>query len=109
MLPKALKRVQDTLSLLPGIGEKSALRLAFFLFDSNQRYTQELSSAIRDLKSDLITCPRCYGYSDKGVDICSICGDTTRDTTLLCVVEEYIDMLIIEKSGAYRGYYHVLG
>lgn len=109
MLPKALKRLQDTLALLPGIGDKTALKLAFFLFDANSRYTQELSGAIKDLKTDLIICPQCHGYMDQGESLCRICGDSGREKETLMVVEEYLDMLTIERSGAYRGYYHILG
>lgn len=109
MLPKALKRVQDTLSLLPGIGEKTALRLAFFIFEANQQFSNEMSSAIANLHKDLAICPKCYGYTDSDQSICSICSDQNRDSTIICVIEEYVDMLIIERSGAYKGYYHVLG
>ena len=106
---KALKRVQDTLSLLPGIGEKTALRLAFFIFEANQQFSNEMSSAVANLHKDLAICPKCYGYTDSDQSICSICSDQHRDSSIICVIEEYVDMLIIERSGAYKGYYHVLG
>lgn len=109
MLPKALKRVQDTLSLLPWIGEKTALRLAFFLFEANQQFSDEMSSAIANLHKDLTICPTCYGYTDSSRTVCTICDDINRDSSMLCVVEEYIDMLIIERSWSYKGYYHILG
>lgn len=109
MLPKALKRLQDTLALLPGIGDKTALKLAFFLFDANDRYTQELSGAVGELKSTLAHCPRCHGYMDQSALLCQVCSDESRDESVLMVTEEYLDMLTIERSGAYRGYYHILG
>lgn len=109
MLPKALKRLQDTLALLPGIGDKTALKLAFFLFDAPPRYTEELAGSVGELKSHLSICPQCHGYMDHDESLCSICRDQSRDPHLLMVTEEYLDMLTIERSGAYRGYYHILG
>jgi len=106
-LPKSVSKLIDELSRLPGIGPKTAARLTFFLVKSQQMDIKSLGEAFLNLKSDLIYCSRCHNIADS--DPCVICDDTSRDAKLLCVVEEPIDVLAIEKSGSFKGKYHVLG
>ena len=105
-LPEPISRLIEELSKLPGIGEKNATRLAFHIFRSSEGYARSLSSAIISTKSDVIMCRTCYNFTEK--DPCAICTDTSRDPHTLCVVEEPLDLLAIERSGEFRGQYHVL-
>lgn len=103
----AMDRLVRSLKRLPGIGEKSAQRLAYFLLGADDPLVSELSDSIARLKSDTVICSRCFALSDR--DPCSICADPKRDTSLVCVVEEPADLASVERSGGYRGLYHVLG
>ena len=94
------------LSRLPGIGPKSAQRLAFHLFEQPREDIERLSSALLEAKRDLHTCPVCFNITD--ADVCDVCSDPSRDQTLICVVEEPGDVIAIERSGEYQGLYHVL-
>ena len=105
-LPEPISRLIEELSKLPGIGEKNATRLAFHIFRSPEGYARSLSSAIIRTKSDVSTCSACFNFTEK--DPCAICSDTSRDPQVLCVVEEPLDLLAIERSGEFRGKYHVL-
>jgi recombination protein RecR len=91
---------------LPGIGPKSAQRLVFYLLKQPQSVADELSGAINRLKSNIRLCSTCNNITD--VDPCRICSDPHRDPKIICVVEEPFNILSIEKSGGYRGQYHVL-
>ena len=95
------------LSRLPGIGPKSASRVAFHLLKMSPSDVRRLAETIVDLKEKISTCPVCGGISDGGN--CSICEDPDRERKVLCVVEEQKDLLTIEKTGVFRGRYHVLG
>ena len=108
-MPEALKRIIDMIHFLPGIGEKTAAKLAFFLLKAHPSYVKNFSKALADLHENVKECYTCHGMTDKMHPICSICTDTKRDTRLLCIVEDYLDMLSIERTGVYRGLYHVLG
>ena len=101
-----IRRLIEELSRLPGIGEKSAERLAFHLLMQQKEEALRLSEAIRDLKDKVKSCSTCYNITDH--DPCSICADPKRDQAHVCVVEQSKDLWAIEKSGAYRGTYHVL-
>jgi recombination protein RecR len=92
---------------LPGIGEKSASRLAFFLLGAPDALLQELATSISRLKQEIVLCERCFDLTH--VSPCDICRDPRRDTSLLCVVEEPADLAAVERSGSFRGCYHVLG
>ncbi len=105
-LPEPISRLIDELSKLPGIGEKNATRLAFHIFRSSEGYAHSLSSAIIRTKSDVSMCSVCFNFTEK--DPCAICSDTSRDPQVLCVVEEPLDLLAIERSEEFRGQYHVL-
>jgi len=104
---KYLENCIHELSKLPGIGSKSASRIAFFLLKTPKANVDALVGAINQLKDNIRYCEKCGGISDEAV--CSVCSDYERDQTTLCVVEEPEDMLSIEKSGAFNGLYHVLG
>jgi len=95
------------LSKLPGIGRKTAQRLVFFLLKTNRPEVEKLASAIVDLKARVRFCSQCFNVSEG--EICAICGNAKRDPHTLCVVEEANDVLALEKTGEYRGLYHVLG
>jgi recombination protein RecR len=104
---KYLEMLTREFSRLPGIGPKSASRLAFHILKMPPEDVESLSRAILVLKRNISTCTICGGISDG--DVCSICSDSERDRGLLCIVEEQSDVLSIEKSGEFRGLYHVLG
>ncbi len=104
---KYLDALIGELARLPGIGHKSASRIAFHVLKMGDDETARLLSAIRDLKKNIATCTECGGISDG--DICAICASPSRDRSVICAVEEQKDVLTIEKTGGYRGLYHVLG
>ena len=107
-LPKPLQDVVNALSRLPGIGPKTAARLAFFLWRAPQEVSVELANALMALKAETTTCPHCFHIMARGQEACNICLDVTRQREMICVVEEPLDVIAIERSGAYRGLYHVL-
>jgi len=102
-----IERLVASLKRLPGIGEKSATRLAFHLLGATDESVRELAEAIARLKQDVVLCELCFDLTDRSP--CEICRDERRDRTLLCVVEEPADLAAIERSGRFRGRYHVLG
>lgn len=106
-LPQPLRLVVEQLTGLPGLGPKSALRLALTLLKWPRERTVGLGQSIVDLRDDLCLCSRCAGISDE--EPCSICSDPGRRTEQLCLVAEWDSMLIMEQSGMYRGLYLVLG
>lgn len=108
-MPEALKRLIDMIHYLPGIGEKTAAKLAFFLLKAHPAYVKNFAKALSDIHEKVTECPKCHGMMDMSLAECQICMDTRRDESLLCVVEDYLDMLSIERTGVYRGHYHVLG
>ena len=103
----AIQDLIDKLGALPGIGPKSAQRLAFHLLGAEGSEVQELVSAIEAVKQNVHFCSICGNVTE--AEVCSICSDTRRDSTVLCVVEEAKDINAIEKTRAFRGMYHVLG
>ncbi|MCA9509997.1 MAG: recombination mediator RecR [Myxococcota bacterium] len=103
----AIDRLVAALRRLPGIGEKSATRLAFFLLGAADGFVAELGDAIARLKQDTVLCERCFNLTDASP--CGVCRDGSRDAALVCVVEEPADLVAVERSGGYRGHYHVLG
>ena len=106
-LPESLNRLVDGLSDFPGIGKKTAERMAFYLLKSNDGWAQNLAKAIMDVKEQIHECPICHNISDTSP--CSICSDAKRDPLLLCVVEDTADLIVFEKTNHFRGKYHVLG
>jgi len=105
--PDSILNVIRQISKLPGIGEKTAERLALHILRSPGPQAEQLAAAIRDLKEKTRLCSRCYALSDGPV--CRICADPRRDVTRLCVVEQPGDMVALEKSAAFQGLYHILG
>ncbi len=106
IVAEPIQRVIDALVQLPGIGPKSASRLAFHLLRAPADQVQELASAIGELKANIVYCRRCQNLTT--TDPCAICSDRNRDVRLICVVEEPLDVVAIERTGAFRGLYHVL-
>lgn len=103
----SLDKLTQMIARLPGIGGKSAMRIALYLFDSDDEYLSELSNSILSLHKNIKLCRECYSLSEN--DICNICASDKRDRTKICIVESYTDMIAIEKTEEYNGIYHVLG
>jgi len=97
----------EELSKLPGIGKKTAQRLAIFLLKSEQQQVDNLLKAVKDLKLKLRFCTRCFNLSEE--ELCNVCKSDKRDKSVICVVEEASDVMAIEKTHEYKGLYHVLG
>jgi len=104
--PEPVARLIDALQRLPGIGPKTAQRLTFFLLKRPVDEVRELSEALLAVKERIVYCRVCFNVTDQ--DPCRICADPSRDARLLCVVEEPNDLLAMERTGEYRGHYHVL-
>ena len=102
-----IQRLVAALRRLPGIGEKSATRLTFFLLGAPEAQVAELADAIARLKREIVLCEVCFDLTEASP--CPLCRDPERDARLLCVVEEPADLAAIERSGRYAGRYHVLG
>lgn len=102
-----LDSLTEQLSRLPGIGKKSALRIAYYLLQADSAYTERLAGEIRELKSRIRRCSVCGNYTEH--DPCDICTDPNRDRTTICVVEQPQDVAVLEGSREYHGLYHVLG
>jgi len=105
--PESLNNLIDEFSRFPGIGKKTAQRMAFYILNSSKNHANDLSEAVLNLKSKIRFCEKCYGISEDAV--CSICSDARRDVNVLCVVENPADIYTFEKTSAFRGLYHVLG
>jgi recombination protein RecR len=104
--PEPVARLIEALVRLPGIGPKTAQRLTFFLLKRPVEEVRELSESLLAVKERIVHCRRCFNVTDE--DPCRICADPARDSRLLCVVEEPNDLLAMERTGEYRGRYHVL-
>ena len=104
--PAALERLTEQFARLPGIGGKTAQRLAFHVLSLPQEQAEEFSQAILDAKASVHTCPVCQNLTD--LEVCPICNDTERDQGLICVVAEPRDLIAMERSREYNGVYHVL-
>lgn len=102
-----LQRAIDAFASLPGVGHKSAMRLALSLLKQEKTFTYRISDALRDLVDGIQYCEKCHNVSDE--EVCKICSDETRDSHILCVVESVRDVMAIERTGQYQGLYHVLG
>jgi recombination protein RecR len=105
--PPALINLIRELGRLPGVGPKSAQRLAFYLFNQPKEEVQALAQALLEARETLKQCRICFNVTDQ--DICSVCTDSSRNQKQICVIEEASDLLAIERSGEYDGLYHVLG
>jgi len=107
MLPSSIQKLIDQLDKLPGIGPKTASRLAFWLLKKPQTDLEDFASSIREAKKDLIICSQCQSVTE--TDPCFICQDTSRDQSMVCVVSESHDLNTFERLKEYHGIYHVLG
>lgn len=103
---KPVARVVDELSRLPGIGPKTAQRLTYYLLRAPTDHAQALAEAIMDLKQKVVLCSECFNITESSP--CDICANTERDSSRICVVEEPLDIVALERTGQYRGRYHVL-
>ena len=104
---KLLENAVHQIGQLPGIGKRTALRLALHILKKPEAYAQDLGGAIEDLRKSIIYCERCHNISDQ--PLCEICNNVKRDKKLLCVVEDVRDVMAIENTNQYKGLYHVLG
>lgn len=108
ILPEPLQNLITALERLPGIGPKSASRLAFYLLRAPEDVALSLSEALAALKEQTAFCPECFNIMLAGRERCEICESAARDESVICVVEEPLDVIALERVGAYRGKYHVL-
>jgi len=104
--PASLKKLVEVLCRFPGIGQKSAQRLAFYLLGCSREEVVAIARAMVEAKDKLTFCPACGSLAE--MEQCSYCSDSRRDQSLLCVVQEPRDVLVLERTGQYRGLYHVL-
>jgi recombination protein RecR len=102
----ALEKLVHELSRLPGIGPKTAQRLAYHILRSPSEYSLRFAEALAAVREEVHTCPKCFNFTD--LDLCRYCTDVHRKDDVLCIVEEPSDIMRIESSGAFRGRYHVL-
>ncbi|MBI4231589.1 recombination protein RecR [Candidatus Peregrinibacteria bacterium] len=105
-LPKSVRSLIEELSKLPGIGPKSAQRLAIHLLHSPDMRVESLGDAVKGLKAGVVFCKRCWNIGES--EPCDICSDAGRDKSIICVVEEVLDVVALEKTGDFNGLYHVL-
>lgn len=103
----SLDELVNQLSELPGIGRKTAQRLAIYILKSKNYYADKLVNAVINVKENIRFCKRCHNISEQ--ELCSICSDSRRDTSIICVVEDVVDVIAIEGSREYNGLYHILG
>lgn len=104
---KLIERAVEEIAKLPGIGKKTALRLALHMLKESEAFTQSLSDSLVDLRTKIKYCKQCMNISDS--DLCAICTSHRRDSSTICVVEDTRDVLAIENTSQYNGLYHVLG
>ena len=104
---KLLEKAVDEISQLPGIGKRTALRLALFMLKNPKNQTENLANALFNLVNKIIYCKNCYTISDK--EVCEICSNKNRKDEIICVVEDVRDVMAIENTGQFTGIYHVLG
>lgn len=104
---KRVEQAVEELSKLPGIGKRTALRLALHMLKQDKLYADALGNSIIRMRNEITYCKKCHNISDH--ELCDICSDHSRDQTLICVVEDVRDVLAIENTAQYKGIYHVLG
>lgn len=108
LLPESIQSLINSLERLPGIGPKSASRLAFYFLRAPDDLAQDLATALSGLKANTAFCQECFNITEAGRERCEICASSQRDSHLVCVVEEALDVLALERTGGYQGKYHVL-
>jgi recombination protein RecR len=102
-----INKAVEQLSKFPGIGQKSALRMALHLLKKTEGDTVELSHALINMRTEIKFCKQCYNISDS--DLCNVCSSPSKDESLVCVVKDFQDVIAIENTGQYNGHFHVLG
>lgn len=105
-IPKAIQNLIEAFERLPGIGPKTAQRLTFYLLHVPQGELDKFAFSVQSLKKETVICSVCFSIGES--DPCDICSDETRDSLTICVVEEPLDIIALEKNGQYKGLYHVL-
>jgi recombination protein RecR len=108
MLPEPIQNLVTALERLPGIGPKTASRLAFFLLRASPEVSGQLAEALSDFKNKIAFCQECFNITTAGRERCEICDSGQRDPAMICVVEEPLDVVALERVGVYKGKYHVL-
>jgi recombination protein RecR len=108
ILPAPIQDLINALSRLPGIGPKTASRLTFFLLHAPEDLSTDLAQALQTLKSGTAFCQTCFHITGAGREQCEICASPERESSLICVVEEPLDVIALERTGGYQGRYHVL-
>jgi len=108
LLPESLQSLITALERLPGIGPKSASRLAFFFLRASEEVSLDLATALENLKVNTALCSECFNIMEAGRERCEICESSNRESGVICVVEEALDVLALERTGGYQGKYHVL-
>lgn len=106
ILPKSIEKLIESFSKLPGIGPKSANRLTFYLLHVPQMQLDQFADAVKNLKTNTVFCSQCLNVGE--ADPCVICSDIGRDETIICVVEQPIDIISLDRTGKFKGLYHVL-
>ncbi len=108
ILPEPIQNLINAFERLPGIGPKSASRLAFYLLRAQDDLPQDLSDALDGFREKLTFCQECFNITIVGRERCEICEDAQRDSEIICVVEDALDVLSLERTGGFQGKYHVL-
>ena len=108
ILPEPLQKLINAFERLPGIGPKSASRLAFYLLRADLSFSDDLAEALTGLKDKVIFCELCFNITIAGRELCEVCESPERDDKVICVVEDALDVLALERTGGYFGKYHVL-
>lgn len=108
-LPRSIQNLTQELNKLPGIGPRTAARFALYLLNRPSQDLEKLISALKSLKEDTNYCSRCFNITDADSKLCSICKDSKRDSSQICMVESPLDVPPIEATGQYKGLYHILG
>lgn len=105
-IPRAVQNLIESFERLPGVGPKTAQRLTFYLLHVPQHELDRFAASLQNLKKNTVVCSICHSVGE--IDPCEICSDTKRDNALICVVEQPLDVLALERSGRFKGVYHVL-
>lgn len=108
LLPEPIQNLINALERLPGIGPKSASRLAFYFLRADESLSSELAEALTGLKEKIAYCSECFNITEAGRELCEVCANPKRDASVICVLEDALDVLALERTGAYQGRYHVL-
>ena len=106
MYPNSLKDLIESFKFLPGIGEKSAERMAFYILDLDEEKVEFFSDSLKEVKNKIKKCPICSNITED--EVCSICADKNRNNELLCILEDKKNIFLFEKLGSYNGLYHIL-